>query len=112
MTARLVESWRFFMREAGYIVGQRAAVALRLAKAEAAAAESLTFRWEHDTDPDLSWMDAAERAESHEVLGCVALRPCGACGESVQVASLWGIVDPSPEYRRVVEADLACEVLS
>ncbi len=73
--------------------------AKRLAQAEAWAEEQgITYEWMPD---DLPW--DGDGPAPDEMLGCVATH-----GD--ETASLWGIGDPSPEYRRVVEAELACEL--
>jgi hypothetical protein len=105
-------AFRFFCEQAGYAVGERAVGALRLAKAEAAAKDVLRFRWVDDIDADYSWLDEKKETQAdHEVFGCIAERQCTKCGHWEQAASLWGIFDPSPEYRRVVEAELALELI-
>jgi hypothetical protein len=111
----LARAYRFFRDNAGYIVGERARCALSLARAERDAKEQgIAFRWEWDSDADLSWMSDAERQQEHEVEGCIAYIPCpdhGAdCKHATVLASLWGIVDADSNYRRVVEAELALEV--
>ena len=106
------KAFRFFHENAGYVVGQRAIGAAALARAEEKAADAgITFRWEHDHDPDISWMSETEKKQDHEILGCMAMSVCGECGQRKQLASLWGIVDPSNEYRRVIEAELALEAI-
>lgn len=62
------------------------------------------FEWVADDDADLSWMDARDRAEPHEVLGCICYFPSGAAGPS-----LWGIVDPDIAYARQIERELEDE---
>lgn len=83
----------------------------RCAKALARAedyAQSLgwTFKWDHEPDADLSWMDEEERAKPHEVLCCVLRDASG----DVR-ASLGNIVDADRNYGRVVEAELALEAM-
>lgn len=118
--------WKFFMEWAGYATPPgRAACALSLARAECwAEEEGVRAEWEQDECPDLSWCedcaaavqlrrsDYSERAcwlrshtEEHfaEQYGCTLTLG----GETV---SLWGIDRPCPEYRRVVEAELAQEL--
>lgn len=81
--------------------------ARELAKAERdASALGYTFEWVIDTDADNSWMSEESKAENQEAFGCICY---DANGE--QKASLWGIFEPSREYRRVVEAELAQEAL-
>jgi hypothetical protein len=64
----------------------------------------MTFAWEWDDCPDLSWMTEAEQAEDHEVLVCIAKYRDGSIA-----ASVGGIVDPDKTYRRITEAELASE---
>jgi hypothetical protein len=72
---------------------------------EAAELAGVEYQWVIDDCADWSWMDEA-RKEEHEAFGCVAtLASTG--GQT----SLWGIVDPSNEYRRVVQAELAMELV-
>ena len=113
------EAEQFFYDHAGYsyptganeeiIDEHRRASARRLAEAEAWASDHVTWRWSHDDDADLSWHD--DPSSVVEVLGCEALRPCGCCGHMQTVGSLWGIVDPDDDYRRVVEAEIALEAM-
>jgi hypothetical protein len=58
---------------------------------------------------DLSWLEDGETV--NEVLGCVLERRCKTCGGWECLASLWGIAEPSEDYRRVAEAELACEAM-
>lgn len=103
----LLRAYRFFVENAGYIVGQRALCALQLARAEHHANEcDWQAEWVGDDCPDLSWMTDAERAQEHEVLGCI-LRDA----DGNVLASLWGITDPDSSYMRVVEAELALEAM-
>ena len=105
VTPHLRKRARFFAEYAGYIVGQRWAGALALAKAEARAQQlGITFRWEGDPEP-YDPGDTDYRPE--EVLGCVAVGPDGEV-----LTSLWGIADPNFGYQTVVEAELACEALA
>jgi hypothetical protein len=101
-------AWQFFMEYAGYATPPgRAVCAASLARSEEQAkAVELAFEWVTDECPDLSWMDEAGAAKEHDVLGCVARGPGGE-----HLASLWGIVDAGAIYRRVIEAELAAEVL-
>ena len=102
---KLERAFHFFFENAGYIVGQRAACALSLARAEQYAEDNdWKAVWEWDDDADLSWMSDDERQQEHEVLGCVLKDAAGNV-----LASLWGIVDADSNYRRVIEAELAAE---
>lgn len=103
----------FFREHAGYCVGRRILGAMELADAEIAAEQArIRFEWHWDDDADWSWMDqecfakAKLREQEHEVFYCLALDDDGEC-----LASLGSIFDPSNEYRRVIEAELAQEAL-
>lgn len=114
---RLYKRYLFFKDHAGYCVGQRAVGALALARAEMWAEEhDIEFAWEWDDDGDLSdhsyWCNQAKLDEDyyergntcdHDILGCRVVWN----GETQ--ASLWSIIDPDSNYRRVVEAELALE---
>jgi hypothetical protein len=112
------QAYLFFLRNAGYSYNPktqtkragRSETARKLAKAERdARALGYTFEWEYDSEgctgcscdsPDC----ACSTSEPHETLGCIVMDADGhACG------SLWGICEPSHEYRRVIEAELALE---
>lgn len=108
-----VEDFRFFRAHAGYVVGRRYDGALRMAKAEAEAKErGITFVWEWDDDGDLGdhecWCTDAENGieHDHETLWCAAQDADGNV-----IGSLGSIIDPTPEYRRVIQAELALEAL-
>jgi hypothetical protein len=108
----LRRAYEFFKEHAGYVVGERAAGALVLAKAEAEAKSRVWLvEWEPDEDADWSWMDQPgfedELARSHEVYAAVLRDEDGDI-----LASLGGIFDPSREYRRVVNAELVAEALT
>lgn len=79
--------------------------ARELARAEAeAASRGWRVKWEHDSEPyDMGDM---ETEHPKEVLGAILVDESGR-----QLASLWGIADPSRNYGRVVEAELALEAL-
>ena len=86
--------------------------AQELAKAEAAASEQgISFVWEADVDGCIG-CDCGSRdcgcstGTPHEVLGCIAYALDG-----TQLGSLWGICEPSREYKRVIEAELALEAI-
>jgi hypothetical protein len=93
--------FRFFLANAGGIVGERANIALCLAKAEIwAEGEGVEREWVHNEDGwDADWPDRPE-----EVFGCILRHPDGT------EESLWGIADPTQEYARVVEAELAAQL--
>ena len=114
---RMTTTERFFWSHAGYGYNpktetraqgrRRGAVALAYAEAFAESA-GWTFEWVGDqgvTADDVNhdeWCRPSCGIE-HSVWGCV-------CKSGTDVlASLWGIVDPSPNYSRIVEAELAAE---
>jgi hypothetical protein len=105
---------KFFVEHAGFSYDPKtqtpaqgkAQCARSLARAERMAANlGFTFEWEYDHDADNSWMDEETRAENQEAFACIARD-----GSGNVVASLWGIFEPSREYKRVVEAELAQEI--
>jgi hypothetical protein len=118
VTGVLLAAYRVMHAESGYVVGERAASALRLARASLALEEAIDdgtarVRWESEEDGDLSWADKATLARlesgyySHDV--CL-LETCCEHGRWSVVASLGGIVhDGSPGYMQTVEAELAME---
>ncbi len=99
----LRKAWLFFLENAGYCTPPgRVVCAMNLAKAERWAQEQgVTAKWVYDDEP--YEMGDAETEMPSEVLGCVLTH-----GD--ETVSLWSIGDPSPEYRRVVEAELALEL--
>jgi hypothetical protein len=109
----------FFRENAGYVVGESALGALKLARAESRLRAELEavdpiyrVRWVDDDVPP-EW-DAPDEEISAAVnlfgnMGCVVERVCDCCGNWRAVASLWSIVGDS-NYHRVVEAELALEV--
>lgn len=103
------KSFKFFKEWAGYVVGELAAGALALARAERVAQE-LGFEFEWEEDPEPYEMGDAETEMPSEVLNCLALYADDE--RDYTSASLCGIGDPSPEYHRVVEAELALEILA
>jgi hypothetical protein len=103
----------FFYKYAGYgyTPGKetksqgRWAGARKLAHAEYMAKQKgWKVEWQNDDEP--YEMGDAETEMPNEVLGAVLKDENGE-----QLASLWGIGDPSNAYRRVVEAELALEAL-
>lgn len=75
--------------------------------------EAFRFFREHAGEAaDWSWLEyypRSYREQEHYAEGCVVERRCRCCGKWQRVTSLWGIVDATPEYRRVVEAELFLE---
>lgn len=106
---------KFFFKHAGYSYDPKTETAQqgrrRCARELASAEEDaevigITFKWEPSESPDLSWMDESVRNEVHEVWDCLAFNPV-----TKKYASLCDITDPSEEYIRVVQAQLATELL-
>lgn len=111
----LRSAFNFFFEHGGFVDGYKAHGALALARAEASAhALGYVAQWSPDPEPDLSWMDDAGRAESHDVEVCSVYSRCPKCGELSRhpVESLGNIVDADASYRRVVEAALFAEYLA
>lgn len=104
----LRSAFRFFHEHSGYSVPPgRAVCALDLARAEALASEEgWRVEWHDDAEGARDWYCECG-CQPSEVLGCVLTFTHDDGSEAH--FSLWGIGDPSPEYRRVVEAELASE---
>ena len=125
----------FFFAHSGYSypTGANAAERLaarwegarRLAKAEKwAQDEELVFVWENDSDcteDDFCFEEDKAHVREHGAVGCILYRPCEEhwtiCNHAEHLASLWGITESlnnrdRDNYRRVVEAELALEVMS
>jgi hypothetical protein len=109
---------QFFFDNAGHSTPPgREECARRLAQAEEKAEAKIAagdwrYRWIADEGADDSWMDEEERAEDHCAEACLLEYRCRECGAWRPLESLWGIFDADPEYRRVVQAELAQEALS
>jgi hypothetical protein len=122
----------FFLKNAGYSYDpkrqtarqDRAECARKLAKAERdAKALGYSFEWIYDEDGctgcDCGSKDCkCSTGESHETYVCVMLNGEPSCYDGygrpmggAVLQSLGGICEPSKEYRRVVEAELALEEL-
>jgi hypothetical protein len=113
-------AYLFFLKHAGFSYDPkietarqgRSRCARQLAKAERdARALGMHYNWRNDPDgcsgcdcdsPDCD----CSQGNDHETLGCVLYS-----AEGKHLESLWGICNPSWEYRRVVEAELASEAL-
>lgn len=110
----------FFRKHGGYAkkpgesthaAKNRMARALARAEAEASA-RGWRVEWEGDPEgasdfeSDVRMGYTSREEEPREILGAV-LRD----EEGHVLSSLWGIEDPTREYRRVVEAELALEAL-
>jgi hypothetical protein len=114
-------AYLFFLKHAGYAYrpsetpqAGRSRSARQLAKAERdAVALGYQFEWRND-DEGCSGCDcgsddcACSTGVDHETLGCLMYAP----DSKDAVQSLWGICNPTREYRRVVEAELAMEALA
>jgi hypothetical protein len=130
MDATLRRAFNFFREHAGYVVGENARGALTLARAERDARDAgISFIWRADPYADWSFVETWDAADvkrwaqsDHEAEGCRAVLPCASCVESgwsnveecrhtIELASLWGIIDADAAYRRVIEAELAAESL-
>lgn len=106
---------QFFYDNAGYSYNPatgteemgRIHCANRLAQAEIDGRHfGLTFEWVPDNDADpMDWDGDGPMGD--EAYGCVVRDPEG----NIR-ASLWAIFDPTPQYRRVVEAELAMQALA
>jgi hypothetical protein len=116
----MTKTEQFFYEHAGYSVAQgeteaqgRERGARALAEAEAYAQEhDWQYAWEHDIDGCIGCeCDSPECACStgtpHETLVCI-LRDA----DGKMLESLGSICDPSREYGRVVEAELALEAMA
>jgi hypothetical protein len=116
---------QFFFNHAGYSWDAKAETehqgklrcARELARAERYAAEhEWSFEWTPDLDADASFVETWEPAErdewnatEHECFVCLVHGPLPDCEV---LASCGGIFDPSAEYSRVMEAELASEALA
>jgi len=103
----------FFYREAGYCVGRRAEGALSLAMAEHEASEAgLWFRWIDDGMGEAQ--DDSGLWQEYPAEACICMGEHGDSEEPFDcpLASLSGILEPGPDYRRVVQAGLAQEALA
>lgn len=111
MTSR--KDFRFFVANAGYVVGERALGALRLARAEQyAQANGWEVEWSDDLDGCIgcdckSSVCPCSTGESHEVYVAVLRDEDGHV-----LASLGSVCEPDRAYMRVVGAELALEALS
>lgn len=109
MSARMAPTVRFFWEHAGYSYGAgetraqgRRRCAEALAEAEVYAAD---HGWHCDWVPDDDDMADGDTTPK-ERYGCILYDADG-----VVLESLWSIGDPDRHSRRVVEAELALEVM-
>lgn len=121
----LRRAYAFHRDHSATIVGETAACAIALARAELAAhAAGVVYVWEPDDDADWSFVDTwpvadqrrwrgVDREREHYAEYCLLVRPCPEhgpdCPHSDVLASLYGIIDADNDYRRTVEAELALE---
>jgi hypothetical protein len=100
---KLAAAYRFFREHAGYIVGESAVCAMRLARAELwAERENVAFSWEPCQEP---WDGDLPMAPGSELWDCFARHPSGA---RASVCSVNEFPD-GPEFR-VEQAQLASEI--
>jgi len=108
-----LQDFQFFRDNAGYIVGERALGALRLAQAEQhAQANGWDVEWANDLEGCIccdfeSESCACSTGESHEVYVAVLRDEAGRV-----LASLGSICQPDRAYMGVVGAVLALEALA
>ena len=107
----------FFYEHAGYAYKPetetaeqgriRCAIEMAQDEEKVTAMSSWHYEWSDDWEIDDSWMTEEEKAQDHTWEVCQLL------DENDHVlASCGGIVDADPNYRRVMEAELAGEALS
>lgn len=111
LDAQTRKAVEFFREQAGGIVGEATKGALDLARAERWAKDNnIVFGWDFDGDADRS-MDG-NRNVSYEI--CTAFRrdPDDHDDRNAEaIASYGGIGDADSKYRRVIEAQLAFEIM-
>ena len=128
LSPELLRAFRFHFKHGGYALGQQAQGALEAARAELEMKRrGVVFSWLPDDMADWSWLEGkdekgrylfrkAYREGPHEVEMCDAMIPCEDhgtdCPHAVTLASMSGIFDADANYRRVVEAELALDVLA
>lgn len=126
------KAFRFFLGNAGGIVGQSAITAASLARAEAYARDhDWRFVWEYDQDRDTSWCETCEHLHKcrslgrdglscdhvrsdhdHQLYDCMLYDSDGEMLECLGGNDFGAGRDPWGEpYKRVVEAELASEAL-
>ena len=117
MDANLRRRYEFFRRHGGGWAGHAAEGALRMARAERMAERiGQCASWEPDEGFDWSEM---EEAGGGEEVWCASVWPPRSCEDGEprwgrdmgDHTTVCGVVDPTPEYRRVLEAELHDERL-
>jgi hypothetical protein len=104
MTSCFRNAYRFFHKNAGYIVGEKALCAFRMARAEAnASSAGVYYEWTLDDHADASWYEG-DPADLGPAEVCTLF---SADGE--HLASCGGIFGADRQYHRVMEAELALE---
>lgn len=116
MTGVTLKQFKFFRDNAGYVVGERAQNAIALSRAENTAQERDWYViWEPD---DIEYDDAlgdhaywcnderAKRPHTHEIVTAILKD-----ADYHYLTSLGGVIDPTANYERVIEAELAIECL-
>lgn len=117
MTRELYKRYLFFKEHGGQLVGRQAEMALRSARAEKWLEEhedEYTVVWDFEEYPsggprDWGWDDKAIEAWDKDDHICEYCRIEDADGNILD--SLGDIWDASDEYRRVVAAEMAYEVM-
>jgi hypothetical protein len=110
------KAYNFFREHAGHLVDQSAYCAFGLARAEVfAKTRGFLFSWERDEYFDLSWADEKTQEAITDVEVCTMLDSNGRA-----IASIGGVtfsihtpdeLQAARAYSRVVEAELAAEVM-
>jgi len=108
------KEWHFFYDHAPFSFNRaketqlegRMRCANELMMAEEYAKES-DWEYDWDIDPDAEPVDPADKDEAGEALYCRLVNRHG-----LVLESLYGIWEPTKEYRRVVEAELALEAMA
>lgn len=115
MSKTLTKSETFFYDNAGFSYDPRTETEdqgkIRCAKSLAEAEQDaelvgIEFEWNYDDNADYSWMDEEEKQKDHCVEYCLAKNPL-----TKETTALCGIFDADANYRRVVEAELASEII-
>lgn len=131
MDARLRKAAVWFAANGATRVGYAMADGLAMARAERAlAASDVMAVWADDDDPDWSFVETWSEVDGkrwkrseHVAETCRLVIPCqrciddglygsaGECRHAEIIASLSGIIDADPSYRRVIQAELALEAI-